>query len=91
MMRLQLLVKIDCVEGFTYICTVRIDRKGKTWTERYNVTQQCMLWRTGIGCIHYLVKHKTTKIEPDTTGGGVCAGYGKNNSDEGMPILDCVF
>ena len=27
------LVKINNVEGFTYIYTVRIDRKRKTWTE----------------------------------------------------------
>ena len=32
-MSATVLVKINNVEGFTYIYTVRIDRKEKTWTE----------------------------------------------------------
>ena len=55
------LVKINNVEGFTYIYTVRIDRKEKTWTEL----------DAGIALLSSKEAQKPTKIEPDTMGAEV--------------------
>ena len=61
------LVKINNVEGFTYIYTVRIDRKEKTWTELDTTVYS----NTGIALLSSKETQKPTKIEPDTMGAEV--------------------
>ena len=58
------LVKINNVEGFTYIYTVRIDRKEKTWTELDTTVYS----NAGIALLSSKETQKPTKIEPDTIG-----------------------
>ncbi len=54
------LVKINNVEGFTYIYTVRIDRKEKTWTELDTTVYS----NAGIALLSSKATQKPTKIEP---------------------------
>ena len=61
------LVKINNVEGFTYIYTVRIDRKEKTWTELDTTVYS----NAGIALLSSKQAQKPTKIEPDTMGAEV--------------------
>ena len=61
------LVKINNVEGFTYIYTVRIDRKEKTWTELDTTVYS----NAGIALLSSKEAQKPTKIEEDTMGAEV--------------------
>ena len=61
------LVKINNVEGFTYIYTVRIDRKEKTWTELDTTVYS----NAGIALLSSKQAQKPTKIEDDTMGAEV--------------------
>ena len=61
------LVKINNVEGFTYIYTVRIDRKEKTWTELDTTVYSA----AGVALLSSKEAQKPTKIEDDTMGAEV--------------------
>ena len=61
------LVKINNVEGFTYIYTVRIDRKEKTWTELDTTVYSA----SGVALLSSKDAQKPTKIEEDTMGAEV--------------------
>ena len=61
------LVKINNVEGFTYIYTVRIDRKEKTWTELDTTVYSA----AGVALLSRQRRNKTYKIEDDTMGAEV--------------------
>lgn len=61
------LVKINNVEGFTYIYTVRIDRKEKTWTELDTTVYSA----AGVALLSNKDAQKPTKIEDDTMGAEV--------------------
>ena len=61
------LVKINNVEGFTYIYTVRIDRKEKTWTELDTTVYSA----SGVALLSSKEAQKPTKIEEDTMGAEV--------------------
>ena len=61
------LVKINNVEGFTYIYTVRIDRKEKTWTELDTTVYSA----AGVALLSSKDAEKPTKIEDDTMGAEV--------------------
>ena len=61
------LVKINNVEGFTYIYTVRIDRKEKTWTELDTTVYS----GSGVALLSSKEAQKPTKIEEDTMGAEV--------------------
>ena len=69
------LVKINNVEGFTYIYTVRIDRKEKTWTELDTTVYS----NAGIALLSSKQAQKPTKIEPDTMGAEVMQALWGNN------------
>ena len=58
------LVKINNVEGFTYIYTVRIDRKEKTWTELDTTVYSS----AGVALLSSKEAQKPIKIEDDTMG-----------------------
>ena len=61
------LVKINNVEGFTYIYTVRIDRKEKTWTTTLRQMHCILLYQV----LSSKEAQKPTKIEEDTMGAEV--------------------
>ena len=61
------LVKINNVEGYTYIYTVRIDRKAKTWTELDTTVYSA----AGVALLYSKEAQKPTKIEDDTMGAEV--------------------
>ena len=70
MMRQAVLVKINNVEGFTYIYTVRIDRKEK---HGQNLIQQ-YIGAAGVALLSSKEAQKTYKIEDDTMGAEVMQG-----------------
>ena len=63
----RILVKANNVEGFTYIYTVRIDRKEKTWTELDTTVYSA----AGVALLSSKDAQKPTKIEDDTMGAEV--------------------
>ena len=65
------LVKINNVEGFTYIYTVRIDRIEKTWTELDTTVYSA----SGVALLSSKDAQKPTKIEV-----GFCASLLDNNA-----------
>ena len=58
---------LNNVEGFTYIYTVRIDRKEKTWTELDTTVYSA----AGVALLSSKDAQKPTKIEDDTMGAEV--------------------
>ena len=61
------LVKVNNVEGFTYIYTVRIDRNAKIWTE----LESTVYSNAGIALLTNKKAQKPMKIEGDTMGAEV--------------------
>ena len=69
------LVKINNVEGFTYIYTVRIDRKEKTWTELDTTVYSA----SGVALLS-AKKHKNLrKLKKIPWVRKLCRPYGVNN------------